>query len=96
MLETKCKSCSENVSVKAQISQDQINEAIDKLARNKRIKFVSNEVYEFRLLQCNKCRYLDSRGTCLQCGCFVQIRAKLADASCPLSKHNGWDHNRGN
>lgn len=93
MLESKCKSCSENVSVKAQISQDQINEAIDKLARNKRIKFVNDEVYESRLLQCSECRYLDSNATCLQCGCFVQIRAKLADANCPLSKQNGWNRN---
>jgi hypothetical protein len=93
MLESKCKSCSENVSAKAKISQDQINEAIDKLARNKRIKFVSDEVYKSRLLQCSKCRYLDSGVTCLQCGCFVQIRAKLADANCPISKQNGWNRN---
>lgn len=90
MVEPKCKSCSENVKVKAQISQDQINDAIDKLARSKRIKFVSDEVYEFRLLQCSKCEYLEYNSTCLQCGCFVQIRAKLEDGQCPLSKHNRW------
>jgi hypothetical protein len=90
MVESKCKSCRENVKVNAQISQDQINEAIEKLARNKRIKFVSDEVYELRLLKCSKCKYLDSKGICLQCGCYVQIRAKLADASCSLSKQNEW------
>ncbi len=90
MIEQKCKSCSENVMVRAQISQAQINDAIDKLAKNKRIKFVRDEVYEFRLLQCSKCKYLDYSSTCLQCGCFVQIRAKLEDARCPLSKNNKW------
>lgn len=92
MLESKCKSCSENVGVKAQISEDQINEAIDKLARNKRIKFVSDEVYEYRLLQCSRCKYLEYGATCRQCGCFVQIRAKLSDAACPLSKQKRWNH----
>ena len=92
MLESKCKSCSENVGVKVQISQDQINEAIDKLARIKRIKFVSDEVYEYRLLQCSSCKYLESGATCLQCGFFIQIRAKLADAGCPLSKQKRWNH----
>jgi len=91
-MESKCKSCRENVSVNTQISQSQINEAIDKLARNKNVKFVSDEVYEFRLLQCRTCKYLEYGTTCLQCGCFVQIRAKLKDARCPLSKQNRWNY----
>lgn len=92
MLKSKCKSCMENVGVRTQISQDQINEAIEKLARNKNIKFVSDEIYEFRLLQCNRCEYLEYGTTCLKCGCFVQIRAKLASEGCPLSKKKKWDY----
>lgn len=92
MLESKCKSCTENVYTKRNISQEQIDDAIDKLARNKRIEFVSDEVYEFRLMQCKDCDYLELGTTCLKCGCFVQIRAKLADAGCPLSKEKKWNY----
>ena len=91
MFESKCKGCSENVNTKRHISQEQIEDAINKLAKSKRIKFVSDEVYEFRLLQCKECEYLEYGTTCLQCGCFVQIRAKLADAVCPLSKQKKWN-----
>ena len=59
MLESKCKSCMGNVETKRNISQEQINEAIDRLTVNKRIKFVSDEIYEFRLMQCRNCDYLE-------------------------------------
>lgn len=91
MLESKCKSCSENVKVKEQITQAQIDEAIEKLARNKKIQFVSDDVYEHRLMQCSTCEHLEFGTTCLQCGCIVQIRAKLKDAQCPLSKKKKWE-----
>jgi len=93
MLESKCKSCTQNVKVKEQISQEQIDEAIEKLARNKSVQFVSSEVYEFRLLQCKNCEYLEFGTTCMKCGCIVQIRAKLKDAQCPISKQNRWKYN---
>ncbi|HEY9060542.1 MAG TPA: DUF6171 family protein [Pseudobacteroides sp.] len=91
MFESNCKSCLESVDTKRRVQEDQINDAIVKLAKNKKIKFVSDEVYEFRLLQCKDCRYLELGTTCLQCGCFVQIRAKLADMGCPLSKQKRWN-----
>lgn len=91
MYESNCKSCLENVNTKRHISQDQINDAIDKLAKNKKIKFVSDDIYELRLLECKDCKYLEFGTTCLQCGCLVQIRAKLADAGCPLSKQKRWN-----
>jgi len=94
MSETKCKSCKENIRVKKHISQEEINEAIEKLARNKSVQFVSSEVYEFKLLQCKNCEYLEFGTTCRQCGCIVQIRAKLKDARCPMSKQNRWKYNQ--
>lgn len=78
--------------VKTQISQEQIDEAIYKLTKNKKIQLVSDEIYEFRLLQCNNCEHLELGTTCLKCGCYVQIRAKLKDAQCPLSKQNRWKY----
>lgn len=91
MLESKCKSCMESMDAKRHFLKDQINDAIDKLSKNKKIKFVSDEVYEYRLLQCKGCKYLELGTTCMQCGCFVEIRAKLRDSSCPLSKHKRWN-----
>jgi hypothetical protein len=94
MPESKCKSCVGNVETKRNIAQEQVNDAIDRLIVNKRIKLVSDEVYEFRLMQCRDCEYLDFGATCLKCGCFVQIRAKLADSVCPLSKQNRWNNTK--
>lgn len=91
MLESRCKSCLENVDTKRNILKAQIDDAIEALSKNKNIKFVSDEVYEFRLLQCRDCDYLEFGTTCLKCGCFVQIRAKLADSGCPLSKRKRWN-----
>ncbi|NLD51065.1 MAG: hypothetical protein GX660_28330 [Clostridiaceae bacterium] len=90
MYESNCKSCLENVAVRGSITQDQINDAISKLAKNKKIRLVSDDIYEFRLLQCRDCKHLELGTTCLKCGCFVQIRAKLAGVGCPLSKDNRW------
>ncbi|HEX9063154.1 MAG TPA: DUF6171 family protein [Clostridia bacterium] len=91
MLESRCKSCLENVDTKRNILKAQIDDAIEVLSKNKNIKFVSDEVYEFRLLQCRDCDYLEFGTTCLKCGCFVQIRAKLADSGCPLSMRKRWN-----
>ncbi|RCX13489.1 hypothetical protein DFR58_11725 [Anaerobacterium chartisolvens] len=90
MMEVKCKSCSENISTHTQISEQQINEAIDKLTKIKKIRLVDDSTYEYRLSQCRDCKYLEFGVTCLQCGCFIRIRAKLADAGCPLSKRKRW------
>ena len=38
-----------------------------------------------RLSLCRSCDKLN-QGTCLACGCFVEIRASLVKGSCPYSK----------
>ncbi len=42
----------------------------------------SEEEYQKRLLTCKECDSLLS-GTCLLCGCYVEIRAAKKSASCP-------------
>lgn len=81
-----CKGCSASV----RMSQDDIEKAIEQLSRIKKIKFVDDVLYENRLEKCNECRYLEYGTTCLQCGCVVQIKAKLADSSCPYPKDKKW------
>ena len=85
-----CKSCTENIKANMPITQDEVKVAIDKLARIKKIKFVSDSIYEFRLQQCTNCKYLEYGTTCLQCGCLVEIRAKLIDGKCPYPKISKW------
>ncbi len=81
-----CKGCSANVH----ISEEEINRAIAILRKNKNTKFVDDKTYEFRLEQCKNCEFLEYGTTCLKCGCIVQIRAKLADSSCPYAKERKW------
>ena len=44
--------------------------------------------YERRLRACKDCRELRD-GTCMQCGCYVEMRAARVDARCPL-RNGPW------
>ena len=46
---------------------------------------VAEEVYESRLSECKKCNKLNA-GTCLACGCYVELRALSPISKCPY--HN--------
>lgn len=40
------------------------------------------ETYQNRITNCINCDNLLA-GTCRHCGCYVEVRARLADADCP-------------
>lgn len=42
-------------------------------------------IVEKRLALCKKCRHLDGR-RCTVCACFINIKAGLKAANCPLKK----------
>ena len=44
---------------------------------------VEDAVYEQRLQICMECEALQN-GTCMECGCFVEMRAARRDMCCPL------------
>ena len=44
-----------------------------------------NDITSKRLAVCGNCEKLN-QGTCIACGCFVEIRAGLKKGSCPYSK----------
>ncbi|MBR3461334.1 MAG: hypothetical protein IKH20_01530 [Clostridiales bacterium] len=46
---------------------------------------VSEELEAERLDLCGQCEKLN-RGTCLACGCFVEIRAATKKGRCPYGK----------
>lgn len=62
-----------------------VQRSIAKLPENQR---AAAQEYERRLKLCADCEYI-SGGTCLKCGCYVQLRAAKADAHCPL-KNRAW------
>ncbi len=47
------------------------------------------DVYEKRLKTCEACEKL-LKGTCLVCGCYVEMRAAVKGNVCPLPKAK-WD-----
>jgi len=53
--------------------------AIDEKDRVKEDKYLS------RLAICKECEYLNA-GTCLSCGCYVEIRAYSSAGACPKKK----------
>ena len=42
-------------------------------------------LYEERLAVCKTCDYLEA-GTCLACGCYVELRAAVKKNKCPYKK----------
>lgn len=45
-------------------------------------KRTPDDVYEARLQVCKACSSLEN-GTCMQCGCYVEMRAARMDMHCP-------------
>ena len=50
----------------------------------------SDEETNRRLLICKQCDYLE-RGTCLACGCYVELRSAMRHGKCPYKK---WTLNK--
>ena len=55
------------------------------LARIPAVQKASDEQYQARLSQCKACVQL-SRGTCMGCGCLVELRAAYQKEKCPYRK----------
>ena len=45
----------------------------------------AQQVYEKRLEACKACDYLEA-GTCLACGCYVELRAAVKKNRCPYRR----------
>ena len=56
-----------------------IRERIDTIPEEER---VTEEEYMSRLSGCRTCRHLQ-HGTCMLCGCYIEIRAAKKRQSCP-------------
>lgn len=59
-----------------------INELIAMMPEREK---ASNKKYEIRLNSCRECAAL-AMGTCMECGCYVELRAMKNNARCPRKK----------
>lgn len=76
-----CKKC-----LLREASSIDYKELIEKhLASLKPTDLASKEIADNRLEICKLCEKLN-RGTCLSCGCYVEIRAALKNGRCPNKK----------
>ncbi len=57
----------------------------DHLASLKSSDLVEEDIVDARLEVCKTCEKLNM-GTCLSCGCYVEIRAALKNGRCPNKK----------
>ncbi|WP_090580787.1 DUF6171 family protein [Paenibacillus sp. OV219] len=80
-----CKGCSASVHV----TDEQLERVLRKLALHQG-SCVSDSQYETRLSNCAACPSLQYGTTCAHCGCFVQVRAKIAAKDCPHPSGSKW------
>lgn len=51
--------------------------------------YTEDELSDARMEICNDCdRLIDLTKQCRECGCFMVLKTKLINASCPLGKWN--------
>lgn len=54
---------------------------------NKKIGRVDDEIFNERMEICLSCPFLiKMTKTCRKCGCFMEAKTKLPNASCPVGK----------
>ncbi|MEK3882616.1 DUF6171 family protein [Paenibacillus sp. PL2-23] len=84
-----CKGCSADVNV----SQELIHRMVSRLELQG-FHCAADDVYRERLEACRNCPSLQYGSTCGHCGCFVEVRAKLADRECPRPGGSQWPKQR--
>lgn len=70
---------------------------------NKNVAKVADDIKDKRLAICLECpRLIKATKQCKECGCFMDVKARLFDADCPLGKwgpvivdRNKFDYKKG-
>jgi len=81
-----CKGCDSQYDV--HISAAKMARLVEIASRSRAT--VENDEYERRLAICSACPDLQYGTTCRHCGCLVQVRAKIADSTCPYPYASQW------
>ena len=80
------------IKIKAGMEADRFaeeNEEIDLRTASSSIK--QNIIYDEEILNmrwdlCSSCEFLTDTNKCVQCGCFMKVKHRLAQARCPIGK----------
>lgn len=65
------------------------DEIMSQLASFDKSELTDDSTFENRISYCKECNYLIS-GMCRKCGCYVEIRARLAGSECPDFDNRKW------
>ena len=82
------------LNIKARIEVDEFAETNDDISMKTappaiRKSIINDEaVLNMRWDLCKGCEFLTESNKCEKCGCFMKVKHKLAQASCPIGK---WD-----
>jgi hypothetical protein len=66
-----------------------VSRMVDKIQETVTTITVTDATFNERMNTCQKCTFYSSASMsprCLQCGCFLDAKARLTDATCPLGK----------
>lgn len=84
-LTSKCEAC----SVSVHLSPETIEKLLSSAVGNHK-KTVEDSEFSRRMSICMSCESLLYKTTCRHCGCVVQIKARLENASCPYPFQPKW------
>lgn len=65
-----------------------LEQALERLEQTDPSRLASEEEYGRRLSICAQCKEKLEDGTCKMCGCYVVLRARMAEGKCPY--RNQW------
>lgn len=68
------------------VTYDEIMKYVSTLDKN---DLVAEDVYQNRISYCKNCDFLIS-GMCRKCGCYVEVRARLKNQTCPNVDNRKW------
>ena len=86
MMALDCKGCSATV----RMSPGEAEAAFARLRLPPGTRLATEDEYRRRIACCGACPELEYGTTCRQCGCLVQVRARLAPDGCPRPGGSGW------
>ena len=62
-------------------------ESVDQGAKEGKGILVPEEVSKLRLEECGRCDYYDKQqNRCKKCGCYMKVKVKFVNTSCPVGK----------
>lgn len=81
-----CEAC----SVSVYLSPEEINALFVRTVDVDNVELSSEEEYGRRVSICMGCDCLLYNTTCVNCGCIIQVKARVKNAACPYPYNSKW------